>query len=430
MKKLTKTIGLFLLIIFSANAQQEKGITGTTNWLNNWTEFKPNKTQSLEPNQILAGNITTDTKLTKQNVYLLQGNVLVKNNATLTIEPGTTVICDSESKASLIITKGSRIIADGSQTDPIIFTSNKGYKKAGDWGGIIVLGEAPVNKFGGLGTINYNVDPAASLYGGNNASSDSGIMRYVRIEYAGGRTRDGKKYDALLLASVGNKSIFENIMVSYSAGTSFNIHGGDLDLTKMVSYKSNGDDFKFNYGAQCRISNSLAVRSSFISSPSGSRCLVVASYDKKDEVDFTKKQTSVAATNLTLLNNSDYIDSDIKQGLIKECIYVSENTSLECKKSVISGFNPAVLLDSKIIINDQNLKKIKFEKMYFNFCNGNIFTEYNSNNEDLENWYGNSIFANVYARSDNKETFIDVQNDKRPDFRLKIGKIIASSTVD
>ncbi len=84
-------------------------------------------------------------------------------------------------------------------------------------------------------------------------------------------------------------------------------------------------------------------------------------------------------------------------------------------------------MDNKIEINGENLKKIKFEQMYFNFCKGNIFTEHNSDNEDLENWYGNSAFSNVYSQSDNKETFIDLFNEKKPDFRLRIAKITASN---
>ena len=68
--------------------------------------------------------------------------------------------------------------------------------------------------------------------------------------------------------------------------------------------------------------------------------------------------------------------------------------------------------------------------MYFNNCNGNIFIENNSNNEDLENWYGNAAFFNVYSKSENAETFIDMKNDKRPDYRLRINKIIASNEVD
>ena len=64
--------------------------------------------------------------------------------------------------------------------------------------------------------------------------------------------------------------------------------------------------------------------------------------------------------------------------------------------------------------------------MYFNNCKGNIFLENDLNNEDLENWYGNSAFFNVYSKSNNAETFIDFSNEKRPDFRLRINKIIAS----
>ena len=95
-------------------------------------------------------------------------------------------------------------------------------------------------------------------------------------------------------------------------------------------------------------------------------------------------------------------------------------------KSVISGFNPAVIFENTITINQENLEKIKFTGMYFNNCNGNIFVENNSNNEDLENWYGNSAFLNVYSKSGNSETFIDTRNARRPDFRLRINKIIAA----
>lgn len=418
---------MLLLVVCGVSAQQEKGITGSNNWLNNWTEFKPNKVDYGEANQILAGNIAVNTKLYKKNVYMLQGSVFVTNNATLTIEPGTVIIGDYESNASLIITKGAIIIAEGLETDPIVFTSNRSTRKAGDWGGIIVLGDAPTNKFGNASSVNFNLDTSLTSYGGNNVNSNSGVLKFVRIEFAGKKIKGVGNFNALLLAGVGNKTILENIMVSYSAGDSFEIFGGELNLNKMVSLKSSSDDYKFNFGTQCRIDNSLAIRSSYLTSSLGSRCIDVASYDKKEEVDFAKKQTSVIATNLTLINNSESISADIQSGLVKEAVYVSENASIDLKRSVISGFNPAVLLNNKIEINGENLKKIKFEAMYFNFCKGNIFTEYNSDNEDLENWYGNSAFSNVYSQSDNKETFIDLFNEKKPDFRLRIAKITASN---
>ncbi|WP_026713939.1 hypothetical protein [Flavobacterium daejeonense] len=427
MKSISQILSIFLLVVVGAQAQQEKGITGSNNWLNNWTEFRPNKVDYGEADQILAGNIAVNTKLYKKNKYILQGNVYITNNAVLTIEPGTTIIGDYATNAALIITKGATIIADGLETDPIIFTSNKGLKKAGDWGGIIVLGDAPINKFGNSSSINLGLDTSLTTYGGENSESNSGILRYVRIEFAGKKIRGEENFNGLLLAGVGNKTVLENIMVSYAAGDSFEIYGGNLNMNKMVSYKCSRDDYKFNYGAQCKINNSLAVRSSFLTSSLGSRCMNVASYDKKEEVDFSKKQTFVTATNMTLVNDSENINADIQSGLIKEAIYIAENAEINFKRTVVSGFNPAVLLSNKIEINDENLRKLSFEDMYFNSCNGNIFTEFNQNNEDLEDWYGNAAFSNVYAKSDNVETFINTSDDKKPDYRLRIGKITVSN---
>jgi hypothetical protein len=428
MKNVFLIIWVFLVAVCNVNAQQEKGIFGSSNWLNNWTEFKPGKADYGEATQILAGNITVNTKLVKKEVYIIQGNVYVTNNAVLSIEPGTIILGDAESKGTLIITKGSQLIADGLETDPIVFTSNKSLKKAGDWGGIVILGDAPINKFGTYSSVNnFDLDPSLTTYGGLNPGSSSGSLKYVRIEYAGKKPRGYENFNALLLGGIGNKTILENIMVSYAAGDAFEVLGGEPIMSKMVSYKSNGIDFKFTLGTQAKIDNSLAIRSSYLTSSSGSRCLDVSSYAKKEEVDFTKKQTSVTATNLTLLNDSENIEVDIKAGLVKEAVYVSENTSLVLRKSVISGFSPAVVLDNKIEINDKNLKKIRIEEMYINFCNGNIFTEGSDNNEDLEGYYGNSVFFNLHSKTTNLETFNDFANPKRPDFRLALSKFTASS---
>ncbi|TYA52715.1 hypothetical protein [Formosa maritima] len=431
MKNLPQLLCIFLLVFCNVFSQQEKGIIGTNNWLNSWTEFNPSQIEYGDATEILTGNITSDTKLFKKNIYMLLGDVFVTNNATLTIEPGTVIIGDFKTKGSLIITKGATINADGLVTDPIVFTSNRSVKKAGDWGGLIILGDAPINKFGNGSSVNHNFKAATYddiSYGGDNIESNSGVLRYVRIEYAGKELKDGNNFNALLLAGVGSQTILENIMVSYSEGNSFDIFGGQVNLSRMVSYKSNKIDYNFNFGTQCNIYNSLAVRSSYVSSPDGSRTMHIASYgEEKEEVDFTKKETFVTATNLTLINASENLQSEIKLGLVREAIYISEYASLDMSKSVISGFNPAVLFENKIKINNESLSKIKFSEMYFNNCNGNIFTEYNNNNEDLENWYGNSSFFNVYSKGLDSETFIDLKDPKRPDFRLRINKIIASN---
>lgn len=432
MKKATKSFLIFFLISGFLIAQQEKGIVGENNWLNNWTEFQPAQRNYYEPSQILTGNITKDTKLNKRDTYLLVGNVFVTNGATLSIEPGTVIIGDFKTKASLTIAKGAKIIAEGLETDPIVFTSNQSVKRAGDWGGIILLGDAPTNKFGNGSVASFfeNLDPGNYIftnYGGENPKSNSGILKYVRIEYSGKRIGTAGNFSGVMLAGVGNETMIQNVMISYCEGDAFRVLGGNVTLEKLVSFKNNGNDYHFNFGTQAQLTNSLVVRSPYVSSRDGSRAIRAMSYDKKEEVDFSKSGTSLVANNLTLLNDSEDLKNDIKMGLVRAAVYVGHNVECNMEKTVISGFNPAVLFQEGMVINQQSLDKLKFSEMYFNNCNGNLFVENNSNNEDLENWYGNSAFFNVYSKGANEETFIDIKNLRRPDYRLRINKIIASS---
>jgi hypothetical protein len=430
MKKTTLIAIIALIMCGNMFAQQEKGIKGYNNWLNPWTEFKPNNIDYGKPTQILSGNINKNTKLFKRDVYLLLGDVFVTDSTTLTIEPGTVIIGDFKTKGSLTISNGSIIIAEGTSTDPIIFTSSRSIKKPGDWGGLFVLGGAPTNSFGGESALNYGLkssDSKTLTYGGNNPDSNSGVLKYVRIEFAGKRTKDYGYFNALTLAGVGQQTIVENIMVSYCEGDSFNIMGGKLILDQMVSYKSSGNDYKFNNGSQVWIANSLAVRSPYVSGSDISRCIYVSDYDVKDDTDFNKEQTFIAAANLTLINLSSDLEYDVKLGLVNEAIYIGADASFSLDTSVISGFNPAVILDENININQESLSKLKFSRTYFNNCKGNIFRNGFSNNADLENWYGSRSFDNVYSKGPDSETFIDANNKSRPDFRLRINRIIASN---
>lgn len=428
MKNLTLTKLIIVLSACTMSAQQEKGIMGSSNWLNNWTEFRPKEKEYNDSNTILFGNITSNTILYKKNIYLIQGNVYVVNNAVLTIEPGTVIKGDAESNGTLVITKGASIIADGKETDPIVFTSNKSVKKAGDWGGIVLLGDAPINKFGGSATLPYDLDPTRTLYGGTNAASNSGLMRYVRVEFAGKKVKGFKELNAITLAGVGNKTILDNIMCSFSADDSFEVFGGEVTISKAISYKALDDDYDFTQGAQVTLNNSLAIRNSYISS-AGARCMEIDSYERKEDADFAKKMTSVIASNITMLNDSNNLTADIAGGLIKDAVRIAENSSISLKKSVISGFNPAIVLDNKITLVAANFNKMKLEDIFFNNCRGNVYTESNANNDEIEDYYGNTAFSNVYDPAGvNKETFIDIANNKQPDYRLKIAKITASNS--
>jgi hypothetical protein len=139
---------------------------------------------SFAGNVILSGNITTNTTLTSNNTYLLNGFVYVKSGATLTIEPGTIIYGDKASKGALIIEQGGKIMAEGTMDRPIVFTSAlpAGQRSYGDWGGVILCGRAPINVLGGTATIEGGV---GSIYGGNDPDDNSGVLRYVRIEFPG-----------------------------------------------------------------------------------------------------------------------------------------------------------------------------------------------------------------------------------------------------
>lgn len=406
---------------------------GNDNWLSYWTKFNPKSDFIPKPTQILTGHIKGGTvNLVKREIYELTGDVYVTDSTTLIIEPGTLILADTDkkSKGSLIITAGSKIIAQGTQTDPIVFTSNSDVPSPGDWGGIIILGDAPINTISDKNRLDNELkgsNPGDLIYGGSNAQSDSGILDYVRIEYAGKRTRDFGFFNALSLYAVGNQTQISNVMMSYSKGISLYVAGGELDIEQLISYKAMRSDFKFDYGTQVNFSNSLAIRSPYNSASKGSPSLHATSHSNKREADLTKSQTSIVANNLTLLNLSNNLENAIQVGLVHEAIYVDVNTSLTMDRSVLSGFNPAVIFSRDIFLNDENLQRLKFTRMYFNSCEGNIYTEGSTSNLDLEDWYGNNSFQNVYNKGEDKDTFIDSQNSRDPDFRLRINKIIASS---
>ncbi len=117
----------FLLLLLTsvgvANAQKTPGIYGENNWFNGWTSFKPKTAEYAPATQILTGVIKENTTLSKRNTYLLMGTVYVPSGVTLTIEPGTVIRGDSDSTGTLTVVKGGKIIAEGTETDPIVFTS-------------------------------------------------------------------------------------------------------------------------------------------------------------------------------------------------------------------------------------------------------------------------------------------------------------------
>ncbi len=171
-----------------------------------------------DPFNLDAPNFLPDAK-----AYYLNGWVYVKDGATLTIDAGTVIRGSKANKGALIIEKGAKIMAEGTMDNPIVFTSNQdaGSRSYGDWGGVIVLGKATVNK----------VDPIieggpTSTYGGSDDADNSGIFKYVRIEFPGIAFQPDKEINGLTLGGVGNGTTIDNIQVSYSGDDSYEFFGG------------------------------------------------------------------------------------------------------------------------------------------------------------------------------------------------------------
>lgn len=366
------------------NAQNHNiGIVGNENWMQNWTNFKPKTTIYRESDIILSGKIVSNMLLEKKHTYTIIGSVYLIDNAILTIEPGTVIRGDYATDGTLIVTKGARIIAEGTEVDPIIFTSSKGVldRNSGDWGGIIILGDAPINKFGGRSTLDFNLDSRYAVYGGNNIDSDSGILKFVRIEFSGRKINSTKELNGLSLAGVGLKTKLENIQISFSNDDSFECYGGNVEMSRLISFKATDDDFDFTQGVQANISNSVAIRYPFYSDISKSRCFEIDSFDKVENTDFTKKMTVVNATNMTFLNIEDN-----NQGLIKEAIYLKEQSFLNFSNSLISGFASAVWFD----LNSENkldyLHKLHFKNLIFNNCKNNFNAENMDDSFEAQNF--------------------------------------------
>lgn len=416
MKKNILLINLFFLSIIQLQAQHFKGISNITNWLNNWTNFKPTTTEYKEANIILTGLIDKDLKLTKNNTYRLVGTVYIINNAVLSIDPGTVIRGDKESCGTLVVTKGSKIIAEGLETDPIVFTSDNGTmtRRPGDWGGIVILGEAPINKIGGIGFLDFNFNPAYSLYGGTNSNDNSGILKYVRIEYSGRKINQLKELNGLSLAGVGRNTKFEYIQISYSNDDSFECYGGDIVFNNLVSYRTTDDDFDYTQGAQCIISNSIAIRNPYSSDAAGSRCFEIDSYDKIENADLTKKLTKINANNITLVNTEDN-----NQGLVREAIYIKEKSYLTLNNSIISGFKSCVLLEEKIGALPSNLAKVNINNILINHCKAIVESENTAYDSELNNWYNSDTFSFEISKSNMTELFIQPNFKNTPDFRTK-----------
>lgn len=222
----------------------------------------------------VSGDITSDTRWYAQAKYLLSGFVYVKNNATLTIEPGTIIKGLSNTKATLIIERGSKIMAAGTLDKPIVFTSDKpaGQRATGDWGGVVICGKAKTNKHDDGEGVGVAEGGIGSKYGGTDDNDNSGVMQFVRIEFPGIplTSTSNSEINGLTLYSVGKATVIDHIQVSYSGDDSFEWFGGNVNAKYLVALGGLDDAFDTDNGFSGKIQFGLIIQDPVKSDQSGS----------------------------------------------------------------------------------------------------------------------------------------------------------------
>lgn len=202
---------------------------------------RPNK-----PIHDLSGDIDEDATLTCDREYLLRFETRVNPGVTLTIEPGTLLRGDHETKGLLLVQPGGRLIAEGTPTRPIVFTSDRPPERAesGDWGGVLLLGRAPIN------TTRARVEgiERGGEFGGELPDDDSGVLRYVRIEYAGMELAPNNELNGLTLAGVGRNTTIDHVEVRDTTDDCFEFFGGTVDASHLVCTNPGDDAFDFDLG--------------------------------------------------------------------------------------------------------------------------------------------------------------------------------------
>ena len=354
---------LLFSVVGSMNAQLEittyRGAFApapTAMWTDNWANFDPQNTVYPTPNVNVTANITADTRWTAGNTYYLRNQIYVKNNATLTIEPGVVVLGDTNAAgAGLFITKGAKLIAEGTVTSPIVFTSDKavGSRTKGDWGGIILLGKGALNINNGVNNIEGIAASADTQYGGGTTpdnTDNSGILKYVRIEFAGYVYAQNQEINGLTFGAVGSGTTIDYVQVSHCNDDSFEWFGGAVNCKHLVAFRGLDDDFDTDNGYSGKVQFCLAVRDPNIAdAPSVSTSEGFES-DNNAAGDNATPFTTAVFSNCTMIGPSFRATlpngGTMPTGAYKRAARLRKNTKMSIYNSIFMDYPEGLHIDS------------------------------------------------------------------------------------
>jgi hypothetical protein len=343
------------------------------------TEPEVIKPITEKPMKEVSGTLTGDVKFTSDTIYLLKGFVRVgKDDGTtiqstgkLTIEPGTLIFGDRESKGTLIVQRGSQIFAEGEANNPIVFTSERsvGLKQPGDWGGVVICGKAVNNIPGGTGELEGGY---GAFHGGTNDDDNSGIFKYVRIEYAGVAINPNQEINSLTMGSVGRGTEINHIQASYGLDDSYEWFGGSVNCTNLIAYRGLDDDFDVDNGFRGNVQFALGIRDANYADQSGSNGFEV---DNNGSGSGDLPFTAPTFSNVTIIGPKANRETAISTNF-QHALHLRRNNKIKIHNSFFTGYPWGVYIDGS--------------STEANATNGELVMK-NNILAGVENWGGNGF---------------------------------------
>ncbi|MCX6141235.1 MAG: hypothetical protein NTX15_10485 [Candidatus Kapabacteria bacterium] len=261
--------------------------------------------QVITPDSVLRGEITGRIYLSNTKIYGLDGYVFVNAGGVIEVQPGTIVVGDTIGQNSVLcINKGAKLIANGTKEMPIIFTSSgaPGQRARGDWGGIVICGNARTNHPGGQAAIEGGIAETTTggrgWFGGTDDDDSSGSLQYVRIEFAGIAVAPNNELNSLTMGGVGRRTVLRYIQCSYGNDDSFEWFGGSVNAKYLIAYGGLDDDFDTDNGFSGKVQFGLGKRFRTVADVSTSQAF---ESDNDANASFNRPLTSAVFTNMTLI---------------------------------------------------------------------------------------------------------------------------------
>ena len=280
-------------------------------------------------NSVLQGSIVSDLTLKSGNTYTLNGEFLVKEGATLNIEPGVKIVSQYDDRVDyILVEQGAKINALGTASAPIIMTSSK--EEPGAWGGIHICGRAHTNAEGGKGSSEIG----GATYGGSNDADNSGVLKYVRVEYTGYAFDEEHEANGMTFYGVGNGTIIENCEAYHGSDDGFEFFGGSVNVKNMVVVNCSDDSFDWTEGWNGKGENLVAYQENASTLGYDCDCLI--------EADNNENNYSATPVSHPVLKNLILVGN----GGSKQGIRLRRGTEVEITSAKVSGKGKAVAVES------------------------------------------------------------------------------------